>query len=101
MKIFTIFDSKAKAYLQPFFSRNSGTAIREITSVINNNEHPFSTNSEDYGLFELGEYDELTGKINANPPVHVINLIELKVYDTRQAILPGLEDENTEKENDA
>lgn len=78
MNIFTIFDSKAKAYMQPFFSKNKATALRELQSAVDNPEHGFHTHAEDYGLFHIGEYDENTGKIDAIPPVHVINVIELK-----------------------
>lgn len=87
MKIITIYDSKAKAYLTPFFSRNTATAIREITAVVNSPDHNFCQHAEDFGLFDLGEYDEQTGKITSSPPVHIINLIELKTFDDRQISL--------------
>lgn len=87
MKIFTIYDNKAKAYLQPFFSRNVATATREVEQVVNTPDHNFNIHASDYGLFDLGEYDEESGKIKSIPPTHVINLIELKTFDSRQMTL--------------
>lgn len=99
MKIFTIYDNKAKAYLQPFFSRNLDTAMREIKQVVNTPDHAFNIHADDYGMFDIGEYDENNGKIESQPPVHVINLIELKMFDSRQMDLPGLDGLEDKKEN--
>lgn len=78
MNIFTIYDNKAKAYLTPFFTRNIDTAIRDCKQIVNTTDHNFSIHAEDYSLFHIGEYDETSGKIIAQPPTHVINLLELK-----------------------
>lgn len=98
MNIFTIFDTKAKAYLQPFFSRNKATALREVTQVVNTPDHSFNIHCEDYGLFQLGEYDEKTGKIESYPPIHIANLIELKTFDDRQSSLPITEEKTEDDE---
>lgn len=82
-KIFTIYDNKAKAYLPPFFSQNTATAIREVEQAVNNPDHGLHVHAEDYGLFELGEFHESSGKIESEMPVHVLNLIELKITDIR------------------
>lgn len=93
MNIFTIFDNKALAYLQPFFSRNIATAIREITAVMSNPDHNFSTHCEDYSLFHIGDYDENTGKINAIAPVHIVNLNELQsIPKVVKPSLPNVKD---------
>lgn len=83
MNIFSIYDSKADAYLQPFFSANSETAERELSSAVNNpgpQERPnnFYWYAEDYTLFLIGHFDENTGKIAAYDPRSVINCLKLK-----------------------
>lgn len=62
MKIYTVHDAKAEAYLQPFFMRTNGEAIRSFADACQTNEQ-FKKWPADYTLFELGEYDELTGVI--------------------------------------
>jgi len=60
MKIFTIYDSKAEAYLTPFFLKTNALAIREFETVSNQPESNFCKYPEDYTLFLLGEYSEET-----------------------------------------
>ncbi len=59
-KIFSIYDSKAEAYLPPFFLNATGLALRYFEDAANNPEHDMSKYSADYTLFELGEFDENT-----------------------------------------
>lgn len=63
MKIFAIYDSKAEAYHQPFFQNTVGLAIRAFTTAANDESSAFHAHSGDYSLFEIGEFDERSGKI--------------------------------------
>lgn len=58
-KIFSVYDAKAEAYLQPFFSTTTGLATRSFTDIMNDKTHPFSKYPEDYTLFELGTFSDL------------------------------------------
>ena len=58
LKIFTVYDSKAQAYMQPFYMQSTGQAVRSFDDTVNDHQHPFSKHPEDYTLFELGEYDD-------------------------------------------
>lgn len=60
-KVFTIFDEKSEAYLQPFFLDTTGQAIRAITDCINDPNHQFSRHTSDYTLFQIAEYDDSKG----------------------------------------
>ena len=62
-KVFTVYDSKAEAYMQPFFSPTTGLAIRSFSEVANNKDHAFSKYPEDYTLFEIGEFNDIDGSI--------------------------------------
>jgi len=66
MKIYTIYDSKAEAYLQPFFMQSNGAAIRAFTDLANDPQHVFGKHPEDYTLFDIGVYDESTAAIVSN-----------------------------------
>jgi len=65
-KIFTTYDSKAEAYLQPFFMGTRGEAIRGWQTVVNDPKTQFNKYPSDFTLFEIGEYDETTGEITAH-----------------------------------
>lgn len=62
-KIFSIRDAKADAFLQPFFAPTRGVAIRQFSGAVNKEGHELNSYSEDYMLFEVGEFDEHTGLI--------------------------------------
>ena len=64
MRIFAIYDSKAEAYLQPFFSPTKATAIRSFTQAANDEKTDFYRFAEDYTLFEIGEWDPVGGEID-------------------------------------
>lgn len=63
MKVFTVFDSKAGAYLNPFFLNSTGEAIRAFGDTANDPNTGIGKHPEDYSLFEIGEYDNKTGRI--------------------------------------
>jgi hypothetical protein len=61
LKVFSVFDSKVGAYMNPIFLRSKGEAIRVFEATVNTVDHDFYKWSADYTLFELGEFDNLKG----------------------------------------
>ena len=61
MKMFSIYDHKAKAYGLPFYQRQSGEAIRSFSDLANDEKSNVCKHPEDYTLFLLGDFDESTG----------------------------------------
>lgn len=61
-KVFTIFDSKAEAYLQPFMVKSVGEALRMLKTVVNDGKSGISQYPADYHLFQIAEWDELKGE---------------------------------------
>lgn len=66
-KIFSVYDSKAEAFLQPFFADTEGIALRSFTASALAEEHNFFRFAEDYTLFRLGEFDDSTGAFKMLP----------------------------------
>lgn len=79
-RIYSVHDSKAKAYLNPFYARTSGEAIRAFQTECKNNQSPFSQYPADFTLYELGEFCENTASLitHANP-IHLSNAAEFQV----------------------
>ena len=63
-QIFTVYDSKAEMYLTPFYQNTINQARRVFSDIINNHEHQFSKNPEDYTLFHVGEYNDKDASFN-------------------------------------
>jgi len=57
-KIFSVYDTKAETYMQPFHAPTTGSAIRSISDCLSDSSHPFAKHPTDYMLFELGSYDD-------------------------------------------
>lgn len=62
-KLFCIYDSKVKSYLDPITLRNTGEALRAFDSIVNNPGSDFNKYPGDYTLFEIGEFDDETGSL--------------------------------------
>jgi len=62
--IFAIYDTKAAAHLPPFFLPTRGLAIRAFTDCVNDSTHQFSKHPEDYTLFLVGNFDDVSGEID-------------------------------------
>lgn len=58
IKMFTIYDEKAHAYLPPFFLPQSDVAMRTFADCVNSDSHQFGAHPHDYTLFELGTWDD-------------------------------------------
>lgn len=94
-RAYTIYDSKAKAYMEPFYSLNDETATRRFSNDVNHAEGLFSKFPEDFSLFHSGEFDYETGINSEQTPVHVCNAIRLKDGAVRAFEGPSLEDAPT------
>lgn len=72
LHVFSVYDSKIGAYLQPFFLQTKPAAIRAITDCVRDPEHRFGQHPEDYVLFHLGTYEDNTGVWGINPSPEVM-----------------------------
>lgn len=61
-KVFTVYDSKAEAYLPPFLAQTKGQALRSFADLANDKSTNVGKYPEDFTLFELGEYDSIRGE---------------------------------------
>lgn len=64
LKIFTVYDSKAESYMQPFYMQSTGQAIRSMEDTVQDENHQFHKHAEDFTLFEIGTFDDQTCAID-------------------------------------
>lgn len=84
--IFTVYDSCAELFGQPFFTNTVGAAERIIGEAVNEAGHSFNKHPGDYTLFELGTYESDTGAIITLPAA--INRGLLITYKKEQTATP-------------
>ena len=66
LTIFAIYDQKADAYLNPFFLPNEALAQRTFGDCVNDPDHAFGKNPQDYTLFNLGVFNTQSGTIEVH-----------------------------------
>lgn len=82
MTICTIRDSVANTYGRPFFTATRGTALRSFIDMCNDTpspDNPIAQHPEDYELFELGTFDDQTGRFDLVEPVSLALVKNCKV----------------------
>lgn len=63
--IYSVYDSKAEAWLQPFYCVNNAVAIRSFAHAANDAQHDFFRYAGDFALFELGTFEDSTSEIKS------------------------------------
>lgn len=81
MILFSIQDSGADAFMQPFFVQAEGVAIREFGNLCNDKEHPVGKHPEDYTLFRVGFWNERKGQLEGCVPESVCNGLSMRQVD--------------------
>lgn len=77
--MFSVHDAKAEAYLPPFFVPSPPMAVRTFGNCANDPTHQFCMNAEDYTLFLIGEFDPISGKVEAlSTPKPIGKALEFK-----------------------
>lgn len=67
LNVYSIFDSAAKAYTNPFFMHNDGLAIRAFADNVNSEqENNISKHPDQFTLFRIGEFDDASGEIKTD-----------------------------------
>lgn len=64
LKVYSVFDSKAGAFLQPFFCVNRAVALRSFMTAVQDERSEFHRYAADFTLFEVGEWDQMDGKLS-------------------------------------
>lgn len=87
LRIYAIYDEKAKAYLTPFFLPETAMALRSFKDCVNDKNHQFSQNPADYTLYELGTFDNVAGRIDEEQKAQVaqgVAVIQRQPTDSEQ-----------------
>lgn len=73
-----IFDIKCGAYARPVAVPADGAAIRMVQDAVNDSTTEYSKHPEDYSLWNVGTYDDSTGKLTSSTPVQLAQCVSLK-----------------------
>ena len=78
LNVYAIKDTKVGAFKSPFYSQNDLVAVRSLKNAVNDpNAGELNLNAEDFQLYRLGAFDDLTGEITGQIEF-VANAVDLK-----------------------
>lgn len=106
LEVFTIHDSKAGLFLQPWVHQSVGSATRQLEDMLRDPSSAFAMHPEDYSLFHLGAFDQVNGKFELKGAPEVVApfvalVPELPALKSFSGGLPLREDlESPELENE-
>lgn len=82
IRLYSLFDTGAKAYLRPFWSDFKINAQRSFRQLVNQKDQPdnmVANHPDQFTLFELGEFDVRTGIFTSHKePLTLGNGLEYK-----------------------
>lgn len=80
-KVFSVFDSKACFFGQPFVDQKEASATRAFGDAVLSTDpnNMFGKHAEDYSLFLIGEFDNESGELIATvPPQNLLTASAVK-----------------------
>lgn len=72
VQVYSVYDTKAEAFGQPFFMQADGIAVRAFIEACNNKDGEFIKYPNDFTLYNIGMYDDSTGAIFSNKPEELL-----------------------------
>ena len=66
LKVFSIYDSKTECFMNPWYARTTGEAVRSFEQSIIDPNTSFHKYPDDFTLFDIGSWDDETGEILLN-----------------------------------
>lgn len=79
LKLFSVRDSKGEFFDRPFYKNTVGEAERDVRTAVNDPKSTLNLYPEDFDLYYLGEFDNVTGKIQPlDSPSHICKAVNLK-----------------------
>lgn len=92
LEFFTVYDSKAGIYAEPFPAPNREVVIRDFANAFKKDDaskvNRYFINAEDFSVFKVGSFDVKTGTLLSQNAEHVINLHDLRAATSTGALSP-------------
>lgn len=77
LKMYAIRDAKAEYFNTPFYAQTPGEAQRNFETLVNDKKSTVNQYPKDFDLYEVGEYDQDTGKLTPITPRQIVHAAQL------------------------
>lgn len=76
LKIYSLFDEKAKMYSQPFYMAHDGLALRAFGDLVGDPKTTPGKYPVDFTLWKLGEFDDNSGIFCTVKPEYLAKAVD-------------------------
>lgn len=66
LQMYAVYDRMVEAYMQPFFVRSRGEAVRMWKATVNEANSNFGKHAKDYACVYIGDWDDSSGVVDCN-----------------------------------
>ena len=71
LKLFSIYDTKADRYSQPFVAEHNADALRQFQQLANDDKTQIGQYPTDFILYSIGTFDTSNGQISSAERTHL------------------------------
>lgn len=69
LEVFSLYDGKLGAHMQPFFAGSAGVAVRNVITAAEDPKTMFGKYPADFTLFHIASFDDSDGKFDVKTPL--------------------------------
>ena len=77
--MYAVFDTIAEAFKAPFVQANDNMAIRLFNNAANDPKSDIYQNPEDYRLYRVGKFDDVSGALESEEIPHFLSNAQLNL----------------------
>lgn len=78
LRMYSIYDLKTEVFFPPLFAHNAGDAMRQLSIRASDPNSMFNRFPEDYRLYDIGDFDDVSAKIEyPNAPSFICNVTDV------------------------
>ncbi len=78
LEVFSVYDFKCAAYMQPFFFNNRGQALRAFQDLATDPATIFAKHAGDFTLFYIGRFDDQSATFTAEVHTNLGKALEFQ-----------------------
>ena len=75
---YSLLDTKAQTYTNPFYFAQNGEALRALDGIVNDGQTQVSKYPEDFQLYKIGTFDDVSGEIKGHEPEFIAKALDFK-----------------------
>lgn len=86
VKMFSVYDRKIESYMSPFYEHHAGSALRSFEGAVTDPKSTFNKHPDDFVLYEVGTWDDSTGKAEMLEHPNNLGAARLFMPETEQPL---------------